>query len=130
MVLLKNKCWAGEFRHFQNSVASGRLSLNSDYVKDRNKLTNKLSQGLDANAKKKLILSHIDAGEEEDFTIDLTEIKDTLPVTWEHFNHNFIDVQANYKEVEDIVDENLDKRMDLRPYMLQQCHYVHPRDGL
>lgn len=73
--------------------------------------------------------SAIDGGDENiDFDID--DIKDSLPVTWEDFNCEFNDVTPKYDEIKAIIEENLDKKVDMRPYMEPSPHFVGPKDGL
>ncbi|CDW75014.1 UNKNOWN [Stylonychia lemnae] len=131
MVLLKNKVFAGEFRKddYSNFNSSQRHSLNSEYVKEKKTLSRQTLDGLDKDSRKKLILSHIDNEEDEDVDIDLHDIKDSLPVTWEDFNHKFNDAPPSFNEVKDVCDQNMDKKMDLRCYMEHSPHFVQPQDS-
>ena len=82
---------------------------------------------MDKDSRKKLILSHIDNEEDEDIDIDLHDIKDSLPVTWEDFNHKFNDEFAKYDDtVKAICEANIDKKMDLRCYIEHSPHFVQP----
>lgn len=133
MVLLKYKCWAGDFRKLENSTMhqSNRHSLNSDYVaREKRTLTKQMLDGVDKDARKKLILSQIDNEEENDIDFSITDIKETLPVTWEDFNSKFIDEPGMYCEVREICEANLDRKIDLRTYMENSPHFVIPSDGI
>jgi CBS domain-containing protein len=128
MVLLRQKCWTGDFRQTKdvgNHRVSNRGSLNSDF-----KETPLGRVSVDASAKRKLIMSQVE-GEDERPDIPMHEIIDSLPVTWEDFNVKFNDEFAKFDEqVREIVDDFGDKKIDLRPYMLHSPHFVSPRDGL
>ena len=128
-VLLKNRCFVNEHRNrdtFQMNN-SARLSLNSSDNRTGSIRMKKLT--MTKEERRKLIQSAIDVGQ-EDVDIDINDIKDTLPVTWENFNCKFNDVQPKYSEIEPYVQENVAKRLDLRPYMEQSPHFVSPRDNL
>jgi hypothetical protein len=75
-----------------------------------------LRQTLTQEERRKLIQSAIDGGQ-EDIEIDIEDIKDTLPVTWEDFNCDFIDEPPKFDEIKEICQENMDKKIDMRPYM-------------
>ena len=133
MVLLKNKCWVSDFRkHNENAIhPSNRHSLNSEYLREKKAtITRQMLDGMDRDSKRKLILSHIDNEEDEDIDFSITDIKEALPVTWEDFNHKFNDEPSKYDEVKDICMQNIDKRIDLRPYMEHSPHFVAPNDNI
>ncbi len=73
--------------------------------------------------------SAIDGGE-ENIDFDIEDIKDTLPVTWEDFNCAFNDEVPKYEEIRQILEDNFDKKVDMRPYMEPSPHYVNPKDSL
>jgi len=44
-------------------------------------------------------------------------------LSWEAFNTDMYSTERSWKEVDSILDENMDERVDLRPYM-QESPYV------
>jgi len=53
-----------------------------------------------------------------------------LPVTWEDFNNEFNDVMPKYSDIQDICEQNKERRIDLRPYMEHSPQFVAPHDNI
>lgn len=62
---------------------------------------------------------------------DTTELPITLnTLEWWNFNVDFHSSQRDYKEVADIAEQNKDKLVDLRPYMIEAPFVIHTTDRL
>ena len=51
-------------------------------------------------------------------------------VSWEYFNSDMYSTDRSYKEVEEIFDAFGHKKVDLRPYMIENPYVCHHTDKL